>query len=262
MKSKYSFLLPLGAGAGLIGLWYLIIYSFKIPSFVLPRPDQILITSWTERKALLTSAWITGQGAFLGFICAVIGGFLLSFLMAFSFRLKKSFYPYIPILQMTPVIILAPIFVLWLGQGLPSIVAVTFMICFFPIVANTTLGFVSVDHHLLEVFTMSNATKAQELFYLRIPSALPHFLTGVKIAATLAPIGAITGDFLTGSAQNGTAGMGFMAISYFAQLQTPALYATGALACLLGFLFVGSINLIYWTFLHNWHPSLIKKDTL
>ena len=121
MKSKYSFLLPLGAGAGLIGLWYLIIYSFKIPSFVLPRPDQILITSWTERKALLTSAWITGQGAFLGFICAVIGGFLLSFLMAFSFRLKKSFYPYILILQMTPVIILAPIFVLWLRQGLPTV---------------------------------------------------------------------------------------------------------------------------------------------
>jgi NitT/TauT family transport system permease protein len=180
--------------------------------------------------------------------------------MAFSFRLKQSFYPYILMLQMTPVIILAPIFVLWLGQGLPSIVAVTFMICFFPVVANTTMGLLSADRNLRELFTMCNATRGQEIRYLRIPGAMPYFLTGMKIAATLAPIGAITGDFLVGSAQNGEAGIGFMTIAYFSQLKIPALFATGMIACLLGFIFVGASSYLHWLVLHQWHDSITRKD--
>lgn len=260
MKKITSLLFPIVSGVALIAIWYGIIILFKIPIYVLPTPGQIITAAWTERHAMLASALLTGQGAALGFTCAVVGGFLLSMIMAFSLRLKKSLYPYILVLQMTPVIILAPIFVLWLGQGLPSIVAITFMICFFPIVASTTSGFMSVDKNLLEVFKMCHATKLQEIRYLRIPSAMPYFLTGVKIAGTLAPIGAITGDFLAGSAQNGVGGIGFMAITYFSQLQTASLYASGLVACLLGFGFVGSISLLHWVLLHKWHDSLIKKE--
>jgi NitT/TauT family transport system permease protein len=260
MKKVPSFIFPTVSGITLIAAWYSIIALFNIPIFVLPRPDQILEAAWVERKTLITSALITSQGAFAGFILAVLGGFLISIIMAFSSKLKKSLYPYILILQMTPVIILAPIFCLWLGQGLPSIIAITFMICFFPIVASTTLGFTSVDQNLLEVLKSCNATRLQEIKYLRIPYALPYFLNGVKIAGTLAPIGAITGDFLAGSSQNGIGGIGFMAITYFSQLKTSALYATGAFACLLGFIFVGSISLVHWLFLHKWHDSLIKKN--
>ena len=108
-------------------------------------------------------------------------------------------------LQMTPVIILAPIFVLWLGQGLPRIVAITFMICFFPVVANTTMGFISADRNHRELFAVCGATRWQELRHLRIPAAMPYFLTGVKIAGTLAPIGAITGDFLAGTRRTASA---------------------------------------------------------
>ena len=196
----------------------------------------------------------------LGFIAAVAGGFVLSMIIGFSVWLKQALYPYVLILQMTPVIILAPIFVLWLGQGLPSIVAITFMICFFPVVANTTMGFVSVDPGLLELFAMSRATRLQEIRYLRIPSALPYFLTGTKIAGTLAPIGAITGDFLAGTAQNGGGGIGFMTIAYFSQLKIPALFATGAVACILGFLFVGSVNLVHWLVLRRWHESMRENN--
>ena len=161
---------------------------------------------------------------------------------------------------MMPVTILAPIFVLWLGQGLPSIVAITFVIGFFPVVANTTMGFISVDRNLRELFLMCSATRAQEVRYLRIPGAMPYFLTGMKIAGTLAPIGAIVGDFLAGSAQGGVGGIGYMTISYFSQLKTPALFATGLVACVMGFLFVGGVNWLHWRLLHSWHDSMVKKE--
>jgi NitT/TauT family transport system permease protein len=257
---RSSWVFPVGAGILLVAAWYGVKRGFQLPSFVLPAPDEILRAAWRERHTLLASALVTGRGALLGFLAAVGVGFLLSLLMAFSLRLKESFYPYILMLQMTPVIILAPIFVLWLGQGLPAIVAVTFMICFFPIVANTTMGFISVDRNLRELFVICGANRWQEVLHLQVPGAMPYFLTGMKIAATLAPIGAITGDFLAGSQQNGVAGIGFMTIVYFSQLKIPELFATGLAACLLGFCFVGGVSLLHWLLLRRWHESAVRRE--
>jgi NitT/TauT family transport system permease protein len=256
MKRRPLWIFPVATGILLLAVWYTVKWVFHIQSFVLPAPDEILAAAWQERRTLLSSALLTGRGALLGFLAAVGIGFLLSMVMAFSVRLKRSFYPYILVLQMTPVIVLAPIFVLWLGQGEPSIVAITFMICFFPIVANTTMGLISVDRNLQELFVMCKATRFQEVRYLRVPAAMPYFLTGMKIAGTLAPIGAITGDFLAGSSQNGIGGIGFMTIAYFSQLKIPALFATGMVACLLGFFFVGGVSLLHWLVLHRWHDSM------
>ena len=255
MKRRPLWRYPAATGILLLALWYAIKRLYHIQSFVLPAPDEVLAAAWQERRTLLASALLTGRGALFGFLAAVGIGFLLSMLMAFSVRLKQSFYPYILVVQMTPVIVLAPIFVLWLGQGEPSIIAITFMICFFPVVANTTMGFLSVDRNLRDLFLICNATRFQEIRYLRVPAAMPYFLTGMKIAGTLAPIGAITGDFLAGSAQNGVGGIGFMTIAYFSQLKIPALFATGLVACLLGFLFVGGVRLLHWLLLRRWHES-------
>ena len=255
-----SWIQPVIAGVALIGLWYAIKHIFRIPTFVLPSPDEILRAGWEEKTVLWSAALVTVRGALLGFVAAVVVGFLLAMALGFSPRIKKSFYPYILILQMMPVTILAPVFVLWLGQGLPSIVAITFMIGFFPVVANTTMGFISVDRNLQELLLMCKATRAQEIRYLRIPGAMPYFLTGMKIAGTLAPIGAIVGDFLAGSAQNGIGGIGYMTIAYFSQLKTPALFATGLVACVMGFLFVGGVNWLHWRLLHSWHESMVKKE--
>ncbi len=257
MKRATRWLFPLGTGILLLAVWYGAKRLWQIPSFVLPTPGEILAAAWQERRTLVASVLITGRGALLGFVAAVGVGFLLSLVMAFSLRLKQSFYPYILMLQMTPVVILAPIFVLWLGQGLPAIVAVTFMICFFPVVANTTMGFLSADRGWAELFVVCRATRWQEIRYLRIPAAMPYFLTGMKIAGTLAPIGAITGDFLAGTQENGVGGIGFMTIAYFSQLKIPALFATGVTACLLGFLFVGGVSLLHWVLLRRWHDSFI-----
>jgi NitT/TauT family transport system permease protein len=251
---------PVVSGVALIGLWYVAKAAFGIPTFVLPSPEEILRAAGEERRPLLSAAMVTVRGAVLGFFLAVSVGFLLAIALGFSPRIKASFYPYILILQMMPVTILAPVFVLWLGQGLPSIVAITFMIGFFPVVANTTMGFISVDRNLRELFLMCKATRMQEVRYLRIPGAMPYFLTGMKIAGTLAPIGAIVGDFLAGSAENGVGGIGFLTISYFSQLKTPALFATGLVACVMGFLFVGGVNWLHWRLLHSWHDSMVKRN--
>ncbi len=260
MKRASSWILPAATGLLLVAAWCAVKRIWHLPAYVLPSPGEILAAAWQERRTLLASVLITGRGAVLGFLAAVAGGFLLSLVMAFSFRLKQSLYPYILMLQMTPVIILAPIFVLWLGQGLPAIVAITFMICFFPVVANTTMGFVSADRGWAELFAVCRASRWQEIRYLRVPAAMPYFLTGMKIAGTLAPIGAITGDFLAGTQQNGVGGIGFMTIAYFSQLKIPALFATGLTACLLGFLFVGGVSLVHWLVLRRWHDSMTRKE--
>jgi len=264
MKRRQTelWLLPIGAGVVLVGLWYALTRLFGIEAYVLPTPDEIIRAAWKERQTLALAAQITGKGAVLGFLVAVAAGFLSAVIMAVSRNLQRAFYPYILMLHMTPVIILSPIFVLWLGQGLPSIVAITFMICFFPIVANTTLGFVSTDRGLQELFVLCRASRLQEIFFLRVPAAMPHFLTGVKIAGTLAPIGAITGDFLAGSSDNGVGGLGYMTIADFSQLKIPELFATGAVACVLGFIFVGGVKLVYWSLLRHWHESALRREEL
>jgi NitT/TauT family transport system permease protein len=263
MRRPLTWLWPIGTGIALLGAWYAVKAAFHVQSFVLPAPDEVFRAAWRERRTLADATLLTSRGAVLGFVAAVGLGFLISLAMAFSTRIKESFYPYILIVQMTPVIILAPIFVLWLGQGLWSIVAITFMICFFPVVANTTMGFISVDRNHRELFVTCKATKMQEIIHLRIPSAMPYFLTGMKIAGTLAPIGAITGDFLAGTAQNGIGGIGFMTIVYFSQLRIPEMFATGMVACAMGFCFVGAVNLLHWLVLRRWHDSYrrLKAET-
>jgi NitT/TauT family transport system permease protein len=260
MKRTSAWVMPIVGGVVLIALWYIIVAAFHFAPYVLPTPVAILKAALHERQALLGAALITGQGAVLGFLAAAVVGFVLSAIMAIATPIKQAFYPYILIFQMTPVIILTPVFVLWWGQGLPSIVAVTFVICFFPIVANTTMGMVSTDRDLQELFVLCKASRLQQIRYLRAPAALPYFLTGLKIAGTLAPIGAITGDFLAGTSQNGVGGIGFMTIAYFSQLKIPELFATGLVACLLGFLFVGGVNVLHWFVLHRWHDSLRKAE--
>ena len=267
MKKIKSMLLPVVSGLFLLGIWYLISYTygrnegFDVQRIIIPFPHQILDALVSERNTLWIATRQTALSAFIGFSAAVIVGYALSMLLASAVWVKKALYPWVLVLQMTPVVVLAPIFVLWIGQGLPSITAITFMIGFFPIVANTTMGLVSTDRNLLDLFQMSNASKSQEILYLRVPYAMPYFLTGMKIAGTLAPIGAITGDLFAGSSQGGVGGIGFMVILYNSQLKIPELFATAFVACLLGFVFVGCVNWLHWYLLKDWHDSARKVET-
>lgn len=253
MKTRH-WLPPLCFGMLIIAIWYGLIYAFGISEHILPTPVAILAAIGEKSDQLFPALWRTGWAALLGFIAAVTGGFLIAVALAASSLMKRAIYPWVLALQMVPVIVLIPIFIIWFGPGLPSILAITFLIGFFPIVASTTLGLVSTDRRLRELFTTLGARRWQEIAKLRLPYALPHFLTGVKIAATLAPIGAITGDLLAGTSAGGS-GLGYLFLQFRAAYFPAGIYAIALLAALLGFVFVALVQFIYWLLLHRWHDS-------
>ncbi len=252
-KKSPLWLPPLLAGAGLLALWYGAIAAFRIPTYLLPAPHEILQALWRERASLLPAALRTGGSALAGFLAAVVGGAVVAVTLASSRQVKAALLPWVLVVQMVPVVVLVPIFVIWWGAGLPSIVAIAFVISFFPVVASTTLGLVSTDRGLLDLFTVLQASKAQEIFLLRLPYALPYFLSGVKIAATLAPIGAISGEFLAGTTPDS---LGYLLLIYRSDPgKMPEVFAIALVTCALGFLFVGAVRLLSGRLLRHWHES-------
>jgi NitT/TauT family transport system permease protein len=261
-KRLLHLLLPATTGALFIAIWYAIRFTMaEEMQFLLPTPGEILTALHDNRDALGRAALNTTQGALLGFLFAIVISAVLALTLSLSSLVRISLYPYLMMLQMTPVIIFAPILVLWVGAGIKSVVVITFLICFFPLVVNTTQGLVSTDRNLVELFRMYRARRVQEIFHLRVPAALPYFFTGLRIAATLAPIGALVGDYTAGSSAGDGGGLGFQAIIYSSQAKYPALFATAAVTCVLGFVFVAVVLSLSWLALHQWHDSYERSDT-
>lgn len=252
-KSWQSWVFPLLGGIGFILLWQLLVWSGGFAPWLLPGPGQVLKACWELRSELLSAAGVTFLGALIGFSAATLIGFLLAVVFNYSTRLRWIFYPWTLILQMVPVIILSPLFLIWLGPGLPSVATVTFILCLFPVVANTTQGMLSTEKNLQELFHVCGAKPWQTLFWLKIPYGFPYFLTGLRISATLATVGAVAAEILASSSRNG--GLGYLVIIYSRRAEIDRVMATGLTACLLGFLFVSVVLLLNWYLLHKWHDS-------
>ncbi len=256
----WLWLLPLASGALFVGVWYAVRHFSGLPSWILPTPGEILEAAVRERARLLHGVGSTAVGALAGFLLAAVSSFGLALLLGISRSLRAGLYPWLLVLQMTPVIVLTPIIVLWAGPGMPGIVTITWLISFFPIVANTTQGLLSTDLNHVALFRMCNASRWQELTLLRVPSAMPYYLSGLRIAATLAPIGAIFGEYMVGNASGGSGGLGFLVYSFNTQIKIPALFATALTSCLLGFIFVAAVALLNRAVLHKWHDSFERND--
>jgi NitT/TauT family transport system permease protein len=252
---------PIATGLLVIGAWY--VRHLTLPDdtrFLLPSPGQVLAALSDNHEVLARATLNTTKGALLGFGLAIVGSFATALLLSLSTWIRASLYPYLMILQMTPIIVIAPILVLWLGAGLKSVSTITFLISFFPLVVNTTQGLISTDRNLVELFRMHRARPWQEILLLRVPAALPYFFTGLRIAAVLAPIGAIVGDYTAGTSAGDGGGLGFQAIIYSSQAKYPALFATAGIGCLLGFIFTGAVLAVSWLALHQWHDSYQRTD--
>jgi len=253
--------LPVLSGVTVILIWYALRARLSAEqSFLLPTPGEILQAFAENGPALGNAARNTLLGALAGFGSAIALSFGLALILSLSPLVRSSLYPYLMILQMTPIIVLAPILILWVGPGMVSVTVITFLICFFPLVVNTTQGLISVDRNLVDLFRVCRASKRQEILSLRVPAARPYFFTGLRIAATLAPIGAIVGDFYAGNSASGGGGLGYLTIVYSAQFKMGALFATAAVSCLLGFLFAGGVVLLSWWSMHKWHDSFSRPD--
>jgi NitT/TauT family transport system permease protein len=260
-RKLLHFLLPAATGALFIAAWYAVWFALNEDNrFLLPTPGAVLAALRDNSTVLARATLNTTEGGLLGFGLAVIFSFSLALFLSFSALIRASLYPFLMMLQLMPVIILGPILVLWVGPGLKSVTIITFLICFFPLVVNTTQGLISTDRNLIELFKMYQAAKWQEVFLLRVPAALPYFFTGLRIAAVLAPIGALVGDYTAGSSAGDGGGLGFQAIIYSSQAKFPALFATAAITCVLGFVFVAVVLALSWLALHKWHDSFERTD--
>jgi NitT/TauT family transport system permease protein len=256
-----KFLLPVLTGVLVIALWYGVHHLIDPERrFMLPTPDAVLRAFHDNAAHLGQAAINTFLGALLGFILAVVVSVLLSLTLSLSPLVRTSLYPYLMALQLTPLPILAPIAVIWTSAGLQSVTLLTFAISFFPLVVNTTQGLLSTDRNQVELFRLYRASRVQEILHLRIPAALPYFFTGLRIAATLAPIGAVVADMNAGTSKGDAGGLGFAAIIFSGQAKYPALFATAATTCLLGFIFNAAVLALAWWSLHHWHDSYERTD--
>jgi NitT/TauT family transport system permease protein len=252
---------PVLSAAVFLGLWYAIRAALPpAKQFMLPWPHEVARAFVDNGSTLLHASLNIALGATIGLVSAIVIAVLLAVIMSLSGFVRASLYPHLMALQMMPVVALAPILVIWVGPGLPSVSIITFLICFFPLVVNTTQGLISTDRKLVELFALYRATRWQEITRLRLPAAMPYFFTGLRIAGILASIGAIVGDFSAGSSANDGAGLGFLVIIYGAQFKMAELFATVISGCLIGFVFVLIVHRVSWFCLHQWHDSYEPSD--
>lgn len=251
--------LPALTGLVLLALWYGIKAWWNLHDFILPAPHDVLSAFSEEGPVLLRATGVTFLGAGIGFTASVVLGFSISLALVSSKWLRYGVYPYIIFMQMTPIIATAAIVVILFDVGLQSVALIAFLIGFFPIVASTLQGLLSVPEGQQEMFRLYKATPLQELFLLRVPNSLPYFFTGAKIAATLAVIGSVTGEIFAGSS-NGAGGLGFLIMIFKSELKIAAIYAATLICCLLGFLFVAVVLYFRNLSLRKWHESALLEQ--
>jgi NitT/TauT family transport system permease protein len=262
-RKSLNLVLPVLLGGLVLAAWQFVCWRLdpEQQPYLLPTPAAVLQALRAEWPALSVAARNTGLGAVLGLGLAVVVSSTLALLLASARWVHAGLYPWLMVMQMTPITIVAPMLIVWVGPGLPSVTLITFLVCFFPMVVNTTQGLVSADRQLVELFRMYRATRGQELWRLRAPAALPYFFTGLRIAATLAPIAALWGDFSAGSSAGDGGGLGFRAFIYSSGAKYPALFATAAVTCALGFALVGTVVVAARLVLGRWHDSYARKDS-
>ena len=257
--SPLRWLLPLGVLAALILGWEAVVKVNDLPPYVLPAPDAVMATLVKDRAVLFASMLVTLQTTLTALALAVIGGVALALLFASARIVEFSLFPIAVVLQVTPVIAVAPLMLIYLSTD-AAVLVCAWIVAFFPVLSNTTLGLNSVDPHLRDLFRLAGASRWQTLAQLRLPTALPYFLGGLRIAGGLALIGAVVGEIAAGSAGQGS-GLAFRIIESAYRLNIPRLFAALLLISLTGILIYAALSLLSWLVLRRWHESELGGRT-
>ena len=254
-KFVVTMLNALGVFVALLLVWQGLVVLLHVPVYMLPTPVAVGRAVVARFPSLMASLAITSEEAAGGLAASIVVGMMVALLFAQSRWIRRMFYPYTILLQTVPIVAIAPLILMWVGPGLLSVMLVAFIICLAPIIANTTQGLISVEPNLIHLFLMHNASRVQLLTRLRLPHAVPSLFVGIRIAAGISVIGAITGELFAGSARVGEGGLGYSILYAMAQLQTDYLFALVLAATVLGFAFFFVVMFLEWHFLHNWHDS-------
>ncbi len=254
MRRLDRLLPPLVVLVATILLGELLVYGLEPRRFVFCAPSDIWEHSRRHTGQLYRATLMTTIAVLVGFSCSMIVGVLSALILSWSRLLERAFYPFTVILQTVPLVAIAPMLVIWLDAGIPAVSVCAFIVCLFPVITNTLSGIRSIPRHQRELFSLYGASSLTTLAKLTLPGALPSIMTGLRIAAGLAVIGAVVGEFVAGE-MGEERGLGIVIVVAAKRGELPMLFAAVILASLLGIAMLGAVNLASYLLMNKWHES-------
>lgn len=270
LRNPLKILMPFLVFIAAISLWETSVRRAAVPHYILPAPSLIAATMKSDWPILSASLLVTLKTTFGALVLAVTGGVALAMALSFSRIVEYSVYPFAVILQVTPVIAIAPLLLIYMPQDV-AVLTCAWLVAFFPILSNTMLGLQSVDRNLLELFQLYGVPSHQDwkarfrsrlkaFWYLRCPAALPFFLAGLRIGGGLSLIGAVVAEMAAGTAGAGS-GLAYRIIESQYRLNIPRLFAALVLLALTGVVLFLFLSLLTRFLLRHWHESALPKDS-
>jgi NitT/TauT family transport system permease protein len=242
--------LTLGLG---VLVWDLVVRLNSIPAYVLPGPGLVVATLISDFGVLFRSLLVTLETTAKGLLLAMVGGIGLGVLFSQSRLVEYSLYPFAVILQVTPIVAIAPLLLIYMPQE-AAVLTCAWIVAFFPVLANTTLGLASTDRNLEALYRLYGASSWQVLWHLKLPSALPSILTGLRIAGGLSLIGAVVAEFAAGS------GLAYRIVESGFRLMIPRLFAALLLLSIAGIIIFALLTLVNHLLLRRWHESALARE--
>jgi NitT/TauT family transport system permease protein len=254
-----KWLLPAVVFAIFIGGWQWIVTANEIPHYILPGPFLVAETLIKDFGTLSQSWLVTLAITFMALALAVIFGGGLAILFTQSKWIEMSFFPYAVVLQVTPVIAIAPLIFIYVDSKIAGLLICAWLVAFFPVLSNTTLGLNSADHNLRDLMSIYRASRWQRLRFLQLPAALPYFLGGLRIAGGLSLIGAVVAEFVAGSGGIGS-GLAYRILESSYRLNIPRLFAALVLIIVTGVAIYLALSLLTHLLLRKWHESAVGRE--
>jgi NitT/TauT family transport system permease protein len=253
------FVAPAAVGVAFVLLWEGLVRAFNVPFYLVPSPFLVLSTLVRDAPLLLGSLLVTLKITALALLLAVVLGVGVAFLFVQNRVLERSLFPYVVLLQVTPIVAIAPLIIIWVRDPLAALVICATIVAIFPVISNTTLGLRSVDPGLDDLFRLYGARRWQTLVRLRVPSALPYFFAGLRVSGGLALIGAVVAEFVAGTGGT-SSGLAYQILQAGLQLNIPRLFAALLLITLAGVAIFLLVSLAARLALRRWHESELSRE--
>ncbi len=261
MTRLVGILLPLAVAAAVLGVWEWAVMHWQVPVYVLPAPSAIASAFAANFSSLMQALASTLTVTLEAFVAATVLGVVTAIAFSQSRVLERTLYPYAVILQVTPVVAIAPLILIWVGfeRINLALTIIATIVAFFPILAGATLGLKSADFNLIDLTQLYGASRLQTLWRIRLPTALPYLLSGMKTAGGLALIGAVVAEFVAGS---GTAtGLAWRIVESGNRLEIATLFAALTLLAATGVAIFAALSLLEWALLRRWHESVLTGQS-
>lgn len=243
-----------------LGIWEGLVRYYEVPHYLIPAPSLIAQTLVKDGPSLMSSLLFTIKLTLFSLFLAIAGGVLIGMVFALSRPIEMAFFPFAVILQVTPIIAIAPLILIYVHDTFAALLICAWIVAFFPILSNTVIGLRSADHNLRDLYKLYGATPLQRLRFLLAPSALPYFMAALKVAGGLALIGAVVAEFVAGTAGQST-GLASRILESSFRNEIPRMFAALFLVSLLGVAIFLVTSWLSRLVLGHWHESEIKRES-